>query len=477
MLKRPLILFAALLLAAILVGGLVRLFDLRFEKGDFYPRYSTLRTDPLGASVLYESLDDVPGVTAQRYFEETFKQEDGRAQALFVLGAPAGPDTWLSRSEFDTLQHFVASGGRVVIAYHPQVGRLWTDSTLSTNGTEPSSDDFRPRHRHRPAKSQPHGRGSETNRPAGSSAVAAGTNGVAMTNAAAGGSQHRSRYARRHAKAGDDQGDQDGRDDEELKDELHHYAELSAEWGFAFQFNQLETNDDGELQFPKARLVASGPALPALLPIHTAWSFTNLTNGWFTVYERGQDMPVVIERKIGAGSVVLVADAYPFSNQALFKERSAPLLAWFLGSGRDAIFDEAHLGIAEEPGIATLMRRYRLHGLILSLVLLAGLFVWKNAYSLVPAYTDPDAAGGPVVTGRDSGSGLINLVRRGVPRADLINVCYAEWKKSNARLAGLSPAQRRDVEQLIQQQAALPPRLRKPVENYRVLAQIIRRRH
>jgi hypothetical protein len=105
------------------------------------------------------------------------------------------------------------------------------------------------------------------------------------------------------------------------------------------------------------------------------------------------------------------------------------------------------------------------------------LFIWKNAYGLVPAYANPGAADGPVLTGRDSGSGLINLVRRGVPRADLINVCYAEWKKSNARLAGLSPAQRRNVEQLIQQQAALPPRLRKPVENYRVIAQIIRRRH
>jgi hypothetical protein len=147
-----------------------------------------------------------------------------------------------------------------------------------------------------------------------------------------------------------------------------------------------------------------------------------------------------------------------------------------LGSGRDAIFDEAHLGIVEQPGMATLMRRYQLHGLIFSLVLVAGLFVWKNSISLVPPYLENKSDAGPVVVGRDSASGFVNLVRRGISPAEIINVCFAEWKKSNARLAAISPQQRRDLEQLVRQQAATEPHQRKPVENYRVISRILQRR-
>ena len=216
--------------------------------------------------------------------------------------------------------------------------------------------------------------------------------------------------------------------------------------------------------------------MPAQLAIHTSLCFTNLTNGWTTIYQRDKKAPVVVERKFGAGTVVLVADSYPFSNEAMFKDRSAPLLAWLLGSGRDAIFDEAHLGIVEQPGMATLMRRYQLHGLIFSLLAVAGLFIWKNSVSLVPPHTEAEAEAGPVVAGRDSASGFVNLVRRGISPADIINVCFAEWKKSNARLAAISPQQRRDLEHLVQQQAALEPHQRKPVENYRVISRILQRR-
>ena len=245
---------------------------------------------------------------------------------------------------------------------------------------------------------------------------------------------------------------------------------------FIFNYNQLDTNEDGQIRFPNASRMAPLPDLPAQLAIHTSLCFTNLTNGWMTVYQRDQKTPVVVERKFGAGSVVLVADSYPFSNEAMFKDRSAPLLAWLLGSGRDAIFDEAHLGIVERPGLATLMRRYQLHGLIFSLLLVAGLFVWKNSLSLVPPHPETAAGAGPVVAGRDSASGLVNLMRRGIAPAEIINVCFAEWKKSHARLAALSPAQRRDLEQLIQQQAALEPHQRKPMENYRVISRILQRR-
>lgn len=478
MLKRPAILCASLLFAAALVFGLVRLFELRFDRGDLYPPYSTLRTDPLGASIFCESLDRVPGVSSQRYFEETFKSDDGKAHALFILGADTRSLQWLSRSEFDTIQRFIFNGGRVVIAYRPETSEPWSFRFSRTNQTDSSSaDEKKPRHSgHKKAESNADENGGETNTPSATNSVT-GINSINSTNVSSTIKSKRPRNARRHDKSPDQPDDQDQQDKDELKTEMLKYADLSKEWGFAFEFKNLDVNDDGQIEFPNAKLVAANRELPALLVIHTGWCFTNLTNGWITVYQRDKKTPVVIERKLGAGSVVLLADAYPFSNEAMFKDRSAPLLAWLLGSGRDAVFDEAHLGIVEQPGMATLMRRYQLHGLIFSLLVVTGLFIWKNSVSLIPPHSEKNAEAGPVIAGRDSASGFVNLVRRGIAPAEIINVCFAEWKKSGARSAAISPAQRRDVEQLIQQQAGLEPHRRRPVENYRVISQIMKRRN
>lgn len=476
MLKRPAILCAGLLLAAAFAFGLVRLFELRFDQGDIYPPYSTLRSDPLGASVLYESLERVPGVTAQRYYDATFKGDNGRDQALFVLGAqPDSPDL-IPRAEFDALQQFVYNGGRMVIAYYPEVSEPWSSRLADTNQTNnPAAGGRRSRHGHPRPESSPDRSAGETNL-TNNADEKVETNRVNGTNTSLPVKPLRGRAARRHEKSNDQQDQSDQQDEKDLKEEMKQYTDLSEAWGFHLKYKQLETNDDGRFEFPGALRVASDADLPARLPIHTSLCFTNLTNGWVTIYQRDQKAPVVMERKFGAGSVVLVADSYPFSNEAMFKDRSAPLLAWMLGSGRDAIFDEAHLGIAERPGLATLMRRYQLHGLVFGLLLVAGLFVWKNSLGLVPPYADRGAATGPVIAGRDSAAGFVNLMRRSIPPAEIINVCFDQWTRSRARSAAISPAQRRDLEQLIHQQAALAPHLRKPVENYRVISQILQRR-
>ena len=89
----------------------------------------------------------------------------------------------------------------------------------------------------------------------------------------------------------------------------------------------------------------------------------------------------------------------------------------------------------------------------------------------------PVGEAGVVVAGRDLASGFVNLMRRSISPAEIINVCFAEWKKSGARAAAVSPGQRRVLEQVIQQQDALPPNEREPVENYRAISEILKRRH
>lgn len=477
MLKRPFILCAGLLFAAVFVFGLVRLFDLRLDQGDIYPPYSTLRSDPLGASVIYESLEQVQGVTPSRYFDQTFKVDDGPAHALFVLGTEPGSLDVLSRAEFDTLQRFVFNGGRVVIAYYPEIDEPWADRYSNTNETdtpESGTKQFHRSHKRRQV-SDADKDGSSTNL-ADNVDDAAGTNGVSLaTNSpTAKLKTAKPRHDRNSRRAQDSPDDEDQTDQQQAFQ--RKYADLSKEWGYDFTYKKLGTNEDGSAIFPQAVLLAQKTELPPRLAVHTTLCFTNLTNGWATVYQRDKKSPVVIERKFGAGSVVLVADSYPFSNEAMFKDRSATLISWMLGGGHDVIFEEAHLGIVEQPGMASLMRRYQLHGLIFSLILVAGLFVWKNAIGLVPPHEEAGGGGGPVIAGRDSASGFVNLVRRSIPPAEIINVCFAEWKKSGARMAAMSPEQRRDLEQLIQQQAALEPNHRRPVENYRIISQILKRR-
>jgi hypothetical protein len=58
----------ALALAAVFLGGLVALFTADFAGGEVYPEYSTLRADPDGAKLLFESLARLPGLTVTRNF-------------------------------------------------------------------------------------------------------------------------------------------------------------------------------------------------------------------------------------------------------------------------------------------------------------------------------------------------------------------------------------------------------------------------
>ena len=169
--------------------------------------------------------------------------------------------------------------------------------------------------------------------------------------------------------------------------------------------------------------------LPQTLDWHSGVVFTNLDKAWRVIYARGSNA-VIIERKFGRGSVVMATDSYFVSNEAMAKDRHADLLAWLIGANRNVVFDEAHLGIVETSGVAMLMRKYRLHGLAAGLILLAGLFIWKNSTSLVPPHTDGQREN--LIIGKDAASGFVNLLRRSIAPRDLLATCFAEWKKSVA---------------------------------------------
>ena len=99
--------------------------------------------------------------------------------------------------------------------------------------------------------------------------------------------------------------------------------------------------------------------LPPQIKIHSALYFDDLSKDWRVLYE-WDGHPVLVERNYGRGTVVLSADSYFFSNEALRKNRFPEVLAWVVGNNKKIIFDETHLGVEERRGVAGLARKYNL---------------------------------------------------------------------------------------------------------------------
>jgi hypothetical protein len=248
---------------------------------------------------------------------------------------------------------------------------------------------------------------------------------------------------------------------------------LWSRWGLTPGVIDLDRSPDGA--YAPNDVVHQGPSsLPSTLEWHSGIVFEDLAPTWQPIYTRGNGA-VVLERRLGLGTVVIATDSYFLSNEAMLRDRHADLLAWVLGPSTNVVFDEAHLGVAENPGVATLMRRYRLHWFVAALILLTALFVWKHAFSLVPPHTEE---GHEIhVAGRDSFAGFVNLLRRGVPAGSILSTSYAEWRRSVVQIGRYSSARLKKAEEAFQQENSLTPKDRDPVRAYQTIARILHKQN
>ena len=410
--------FLALLLVAFL-AGLVHLFNLRFEAGDNYPPYSSLRMDPLGAKALYESLDRI--IPVRRHFQPLSKLGEGREATLLWLG-DEGKDLRFLPSEFKDLETFVRTGGRLVVSLLPIVDR----PRLNRFVTRPPG-----------GRRVPPGPLPPATAPTNSPSLQPG-------------------------------------------DEFADLRKISIRdrWNLSFAYTELSKAEDKKIIPASAvRRATNNSALPGSLGIHTTLSFDKLGPAWRVIYARvngTNDLPVLIERTMGKGSIVLCADSFAFSNEALRRERQPELLAWLIGPAREVVFDETHLGVQSEPGVATLARKYRLGGAFVALLLLAALFIWKNSLSFLPPYDEQVAAErGDHVEGKDSASGFINLLRRNIAPADLMKVCLEQWNAHFAHARKPPPRKLEAMQRVIDAENAREPRQRDAVRVYREFCRIL----
>jgi hypothetical protein len=378
-----LLLIAAALLFA---SGLTRLFELRYEAGDVYPAYSSLRSDPLGTMGFYESVGGLAGFTVYRDTSETNSLPDGNGMTYFYIALPSGQWRTLPDEVFHQMELFAAGGGRLVLTIFPQGAK----SFLPERNTETKEEKPKP-------KPTP----------------------------------NRDR------------------------------------WGSDFVLLDLKQEHD-EYE-PVAVQNKTTLPLPQSLLWHSGVVATNLSPAWETIYAR-ESSPVVIERHIGRGTVVIATDSYFLSNEAMQRDRHADLLTWLIGSNRTVVFDEAHLGVSETAGIATLMRRYRLQWFVAALIVLAGLFIWKNSVSLIPLNAGMKS---DYIAGKDTAAGFINLLRRGIHAQDLLALCFREWKTAVGSNARISHRRVEQAQKIVESENARPAKERNPAQAYRDISQIL----
>jgi len=422
--------------------GLAHLFVMRFQVGDVYPPYSSLRTDPLGAKAFYESLARLPNISVERGYQPPSGVEMSDKATVFYLGAKvervllekmrmskfAPRDVHDDRAK--SLEALAAGGGRLVFTFHPLTNRPWIDE-------EPAED-----RREAVEESE-----QETEEAA---------------------EDEEEQELELEEPVADKEEQQD---DDDLDEEPPQLVSLDERWGFRFDFAALPERDGKRYRFDTAYRTTEDD-LPDEISWHTILFFDELDDAWQVVYTR-DDHPVIIERTFGAGTIVLSADSYFTSNQAMRDERYPDLLAWLVGPNTGVVFDETHLGVSETPGLAALARKYRLHGLLVALLLLAGLFVWKNAVSFVPPYTDEPVDEDEFAAERDFTAGLVNLSRRSIPRKEVLNVALDEWKKSVAHGRTDLTATLDRAQAILDEEAVRPRNERDPVRCYRRISRLL----
>jgi hypothetical protein len=423
-------LLLALLLGAGFAYGLARLFVLRFEIGDVYPPYSSLRADPLGTKALAEALDELPEVELRRNFKPLPKLRATGPVTLVYTGVPH--QAYWTEQELAAFDSMVVTGSRAVFTFYP-VERKPSDRE------EKSSDEKeRVKKEEKVEKEQPAAKKKKKTKKSGAK--------------------------KDDVKKADDKAREE--DIERKNRSFIDFADVAKRWGFGFGY----LPEEKKAYDRHAALVEPGGHLEPDLTWHSSLYFRDLKPQWKVLYMCGT-MPVVIERQYGEGSIVLVADTFLVSNEALRKERHPRLLARLFSGPSTVIFDEESHGLRDDPGIASLARKYRLHGVIAGLFLLAVFFVWKNAVRFIPAY-GPEFAESDVVAGKESSEGFINLLRRSIRPSAIFETCLAEWRKAFA----LKPRELAKFEEAWAQEQARHARERDPVAAYRAISRALVRK-
>ncbi len=381
-------LWALVAALVLLVGGLALLFQLRLGQGDIFPAYSSFRVDPLGTRALHDGLEQVPGLRVERWLKPIKDIPVTPPRTILFAGVSVWGWHTTTTDEFNALDAAVRAGSRVVITIRAK--------SASDETTQEAFEEKADRKKEKAGK----GKAEKKKEPPGKAAK----------------KEPEKKENRPPAREREERESR-----ESSGDNKRTVVDLKQLWGVDLKERMLfERGDD----LGATRVMAGD--LPATVPWKSDVYF-KAEQGveWRTIYQRGGEA-VLVERQLGRGSIVLAADSYFVSNEALQANRATSLLTWMIGPHSRVLFDENHLGVELQPGVAALARRYGLAEAFFTLLLLAALFVWQRMALFVP----PPEEVREVTLSYQPAAGLEALLRRSVPPTELAAVCVEEWKRT-----------------------------------------------
>ena len=450
---------------------LVRLLFLRYERGDVYPAYSTLRADPLGTRAFYEALQLTGRYQVTRGFASLHRELETKPNALFYLGLSSSEIPTFTKEETAELDEYVKNGGRVLLILSPENPYSKDDDSDETTPTK--------KKKLKPSSKEKVESNKDTSAPKDPSAQATADKAFDNANPTQPKTQQE-KYEREELRR--DWEDENDSDDQKNQTPPEYTRSLAALWGFGWerQFEDKKKSEgatgsddhaDEDNSTPSevfAHRTISGSTEPNV-PWKSALYFVRLEPDWEQLYE-AKDQPVLIRRHWGSGDIIIATDSYFLSNEALRNDRRPLLLSLLAGGPGVLLFDESHLGTQEQEGIMALAEKFRLEGFLYGMIGVFILFLWRNSTPLVPPRaTDVRQPLGGTISGKDSRSGLVNLLRRNIPPSEILKVCLTEWKRGVVPKRAHLRAQMSEMESIVTATTDHPDRI---IQSYHDLSSI-----
>lgn len=443
------------LLGVVLVVGFHGVLEKRFAAGDVYPYYASFRSDPLGTSVFYESLEELGTVEVSRNLTNLNTVEGLDADtAILLLGYPRDGFEDLRAPADSPVIRAVEEGARLVITMNPEL----VPEAFRPGVSEIEEEWIERRRRiredraaRRAAEIKEEGKraGEESETPAKEEEDSEESEEVAEKPT-----------------------DQEEEEEFERQMEATIGPRITKRLGFSIPASEaFERPAEGWETSPGSTL--SG-AMPGELPAwRSQYRLEARDEAWVPVVRIGE-AAVVLERRFGKGTIVLASDTYFASNESLHLGAEPGFLLWLIGDKRRVVFDETIHGTVEAGGAMKLIRRYRAHGVFFGLLCFLALWAWRSAVPLVPGREPGEGGGeGGAVMGEGTGTGLIRLLRRSVPSADLLPQCVEVWSRS--RTAAVDPVLREKIRGLVERHRR-DPRQFGLAEAYRGIVDLLRKR-
>lgn len=155
--------------------------------------------------------------------------------------------------------------------------------------------------------------------------------------------------------------------------------------------------------------------------------FAKWSKDWSPSLTRSDGHPLLLERRFGKGSVLLISDCRYFTNRELLTRPDTQVLAAVPGAPSQIIFDENHLGLEDTGTVVGLTTAHRLNWIFAGFIVLAVLYIWRSSVSFIPPVPMVNDSS---VTGQNAYAALTNLLMQSVRPKSLLHKAAQEWNSS-----------------------------------------------